>query len=264
MDHSEEAEKIKQLRDDCLLAKRNYEALNIQLLEELPHFVQLASSVIQNTLVVLVRLQFAFYSTAHTLFKQITDGPVAREGDGVGVPQSSTEIQTDHNRAMAEISQKLIQLSLVPTSLAMTYIIPGTIRSAKRISETSLKSAQEEGEGERGEEEGEERGGEERGEREEVEEEEEGEEEEEEEEESDAISSVSDSFISGSVALSVTSSVSSPLTPGGSTNMEEDQREVSLSLFICLSFCCLSISLSLPPSLPPSLSFFQYFFLSLP
>ena len=47
LEHAEEPEKIKQLREDCLLAKRNYEALNAQLLEELPHFLELALKLVQ-------------------------------------------------------------------------------------------------------------------------------------------------------------------------------------------------------------------------
>ena len=53
LEHAEEPEKIKQLQEDCLLAKRNYEALNAQLLEELPHFLQLALKLVRHALIVL-------------------------------------------------------------------------------------------------------------------------------------------------------------------------------------------------------------------
>ena len=110
LEHAEEPDKIKQLREDCLLAKRNYEALNAQLLEELPHFLQLALKLVQHALTVLVHAQYTFHSAVCDILEPLTGG----------IEQSSN-IQRRHAREIGAISQKLVQLSLVPASLAINF-----------------------------------------------------------------------------------------------------------------------------------------------
>ena len=124
LEHAEEPEKIKQLREDCLLAKRNYEALNEQLLEELPHFLQLALKLLQHTLTVLVQAQYAFHKAVCDLLETLSGGI-----------EQSTEIQQTHVQEIAKISHQLVQLSLVPASLAMNFTT-----SARRVSESSETS----------------------------------------------------------------------------------------------------------------------------
>ena len=110
LEHAEEPEKIKQLREDCLLAKRNYEALNAQLLEELPHFLELALKLVQHALTVLVHAQYTFHSAVCDILEPLSGG----------IEQSS-DIQRKHARELGAISQKLVQLSLVPASLAINF-----------------------------------------------------------------------------------------------------------------------------------------------
>ena len=110
LEHAEEPEKIKQLREDCLLAKRNYEALNAQLLEELPHFLELALKLVQHALTVLVHAKYTFHSAVCDILEPLSGG----------IEQSS-DIQRKHAREIGAIAQKLVQLSLVPASLAINF-----------------------------------------------------------------------------------------------------------------------------------------------
>ena len=146
---AEEPDKIKQLRDACTMAKRNYEALNEQLIEELPHFIQLALNMIHHTLTVLVQLQFKFHTGVHTVLEQLADtASVTAEKDGGSRPPlQSSELQEMHYKALAEVTVRLISLSIVPTSLAMNYTVPGTIRAGGR-KESAESPAFSEGEGE--------------------------------------------------------------------------------------------------------------------
>ena len=63
------------------MAKRNYEALNHQLIEELPHFIQLALRIINHTVTVLFQLQFRFHTAVHAILEQLADqyGPRTEE-----------------------------------------------------------------------------------------------------------------------------------------------------------------------------------------
>ena len=126
LEHAEaEPEKIKILSDDCLLAKRNYEALNTQLIEELPHFLEAAVKMLQHQLTVLVQMQYAFHDSASKIFTSYCDR----------VEQSS-EIQIKHLTAIAQVSQKLVQLSFVPASLATNFTSKMAI--PRRVSEGSV------------------------------------------------------------------------------------------------------------------------------
>ena len=112
------------------MAKRNYEALNEQLIEELPHFIQLTQTMINHTVTVLVQLQYRFHTTVHSVLERLVDlaaGPLSSDG-----------LQETHSRALAEVAGQLISLTIVPTSLAINY--PSAMRSADRhlSSESSL------------------------------------------------------------------------------------------------------------------------------
>ena len=126
-EHAEEQDKIKQLKDTCLLARRNYEALNTQLLEELPHFLEATVSMLQHQLTVLVQAQYGFHMDVSKLLFPVCE-----------VIETSAEIQVKHATEVAVISQKLTQLSLVPASLAMNFTTKTAI--PKRSSEGSLSS----------------------------------------------------------------------------------------------------------------------------
>ena len=126
LEHAEEPEKIRQLREYCLLAKRNYEALNVQLLEELPRFVTLSLKLLQHTLIVLVQAQYTFHDAVSKTLEALA-----------GNVEGYTEIQQKHAQGVAVIAQQLVQLSLVPASLAMNFTSPPPTANARRPSADS-------------------------------------------------------------------------------------------------------------------------------
>lgn len=143
---AEEPDKIKQLRDACTMAKRNYEALNQQLIEELPHFIQLAQNMINHTLTVLFQLQYKFYTAVRTILELLMGSTMRNDEHRLRL--SSDELHEVHGKALAEIAVKLITLSIVPTSLAMNYTLPGTIRVGSRQASENSESSEREGGGE--------------------------------------------------------------------------------------------------------------------
>lgn len=126
LDHTEnEPEKIKQLQDDCTLARRNYEALNTQLLEELPNFIETTTKMFQHLLATVVHAQYLLHSSVSKLYD-----PFCRD-----TREDSATIQTEHADELAAIAKKLVQLSIVPASLSINF----TARSSmKRTSEGSV------------------------------------------------------------------------------------------------------------------------------
>jgi len=125
LEHAEEPEKIKQLREDCLLAKRNYEALNAQLLEDLPHFLQLSLKLVQHALTVLVHAQYTFHSAVCDILEPLSGGT-----------EQLTDIQQQHAREIGAVSQKLVQLSLVPASLAINFTSATPVRHKRHSDES--------------------------------------------------------------------------------------------------------------------------------
>ena len=116
------------------MARRNYEALNEQLIEELPHFIQLAQGMINHTLIVLIQLQFKFHTAIHTLLERL-GGTCGMRSDGL--PLQSDKVQERLSTALAEVATRLVKLSIVPTSLATNYSLPGSSRpSSRRVSES--------------------------------------------------------------------------------------------------------------------------------
>ncbi len=126
-EHAEEQDKIKQLREESLLAKRNYDALNTQLLEELPNFLEISMNMLQHQLMVFVQAQYVFHMDVSKLLY-----PFSEDIEG------SSEIHTKHASKIAYLSHELTQLSLVPASLAMDFTRKTNI--PKRSSEGSLTS----------------------------------------------------------------------------------------------------------------------------
>ncbi len=126
LEHAEEPEKIKLFRDDCLTAKRNYDALNAQLLEELPHFHWLTLRMLRHLLNVLVQAQYSFHTTTSSLLEPL-----------VGTVQPSSTIHQDHATEVSRLAQHLVQLSLVPASLAMNFIAVNTTPPRRRSSAAS-------------------------------------------------------------------------------------------------------------------------------
>ena len=120
-----EPEKTKQLQDDCTMARRNYEALNTQLLEELPHFIESTVKMLQHLIATMVHAQYLFHSSVSKHYDQFCKDP----------PEGSSEIQALQTAELATISKKLVKLSIVPASLSMNFTAKSSV---KRISEGSI------------------------------------------------------------------------------------------------------------------------------
>ena len=120
-----EPEKAGQLQEDCTMARRNYEALNTQLLEELPHFIESTVKMLQHLITTMVHAQYLFHSSVSKLYHQFCQDP----------PDKTSEIQASHATELAAITKKLVQLSIVPASLSMNFTAKSTV---KRVSEGSL------------------------------------------------------------------------------------------------------------------------------
>lgn len=119
------------------MAKRNYEALNVQLIEELPHFIHLARNMINHTVTVLVQLQCKLHTAIHNVLEQLVDD----DGTSYEDDLSCEMIKERHCKSLSEVAGQLIVLSIVPTSLMMS--LPVTVRMQQR-----RISVEEEGEGE--------------------------------------------------------------------------------------------------------------------
>ena len=116
------------------MAKRNYEALNAQLIEELPHFIHLAQKMIDHTVTVLTQLQYKLHTAIHTVLERLVDelpGGGGREASGL----SSEVIRDTHSKALAEVAGRLIALSIVPASLAMSLPAAAVRTQQRRVSE---------------------------------------------------------------------------------------------------------------------------------
>lgn len=131
LDHAEESEKIAQFREESLLAKRNYEALNTQLLEELPQFIEAVLNMLNHQLTVLVQAQYNFTSSVSSFLESL---PCLS-----GSTSSSTqEVEQQHAEQMVVICKELSKLSLVPTTLGINFSIrtKGSTSSLRRNSDT--------------------------------------------------------------------------------------------------------------------------------
>ena len=113
LDRAEDSDKIAQLKEDLLLAKRNYEALNTQLLEELPSFIDLVVKMLQYQLTVLVQAQYSFFASVSELLPPLLSHPQ--------LITASSEIIKDHAEKLTLTCRDLAKLSIVPASLAMNF-----------------------------------------------------------------------------------------------------------------------------------------------
>lgn len=116
LDHAEDSEKIAQLREESLLAKRNYAALNTQLLEELPSFIEAVVDMVKHQLTVLVQAQYTFTSSVASFLQSLASLSSS-------VPTTSLEIQQQHAEQLVAICKELSKLSLVPASLGVNLSI---------------------------------------------------------------------------------------------------------------------------------------------
>lgn len=115
LDHAEDSEKIAQLREDVLVAKRNYEALNTQLLEELPSFIDCVMTMLQHQLTVLVQAQYMFCSSVADMLPSLLP-PSSQH-------TTAPEIEKHHAEQLVTVCKELNQLSLVPASLCTNFYL---------------------------------------------------------------------------------------------------------------------------------------------
>ena len=140
-----EPEKLKQLQEDCTMARRNYEALNTQLLEELPNFIESTMKMLRHLLATVVHAQYLFHNSVSKLYDPFCSDSKLDD---------SAEIQASHMAELAAIAKKLVQLSIVPASLSMNFTARSTARRSSEVSSspktvhtlTSLVSPQRGGE----------------------------------------------------------------------------------------------------------------------
>ena len=112
LDHAEDSEKIAQLREDVLVAKRNYEALNTQLLEELPSFMECVMAMLQHQLTVLIQAQYMFCSSVADILPSLL--PSSQH-------TTAPELEKQHAEQLVTVCKELNQLSLVPASLCTNF-----------------------------------------------------------------------------------------------------------------------------------------------
>lgn len=135
MDHTDDSEKIPHLREDLLLAKRTYEALNVQLLEELPQFLQAVTSMLEHLLRVLLQAQHSLTTSMSDVLQLLC---TSEQLSLVACASSSTDLQKSHADHLFILCKDLTKLSLVPTSIAMHFSLLATrVGPSCKTSETS-------------------------------------------------------------------------------------------------------------------------------
>ena len=103
-------DRLKQLTEQCTVAKRNYEALNMQLLEELPTFRLKVSKMISRSVAVFLRAQNQLYLEWAELLQSLI------------IPDEGVGLVEMHNSLLQEACQQLTQLSVVPSWLGSHMI----------------------------------------------------------------------------------------------------------------------------------------------
>lgn len=103
-------DRLRQLTEQCTTAKRNYEALNTQLLEELPVFRVKVSKMVSRCVSVFLRAQNQLYLEWAGLLQSLVS-----LDEGVGLVEL-------HNGLLQEACQHLTQLSIVPSWLGSHMI----------------------------------------------------------------------------------------------------------------------------------------------
>lgn len=120
-----EPDRLKQLTEQCTAAKRNYEALNTQLLEELPVFRVKVSKMVSRNIAIFLRAQNQLYLEWAELLQSLVSSE-----EGVGLVEM-------HNILLQEACQQLTQLSVVPSWLGSHVIkSPVSVTRPQRLLST--------------------------------------------------------------------------------------------------------------------------------
>ena len=126
LDHTEnEPEKFGQLQEDCTMARRNYEALNAQLIEELPNFIESTMKMLRHLLATVVHAQYLFHNSVSKLYDPFCNDSKLED---------SAELQARQTAELAAIAKKLVQLSIVPASLSMNFTAKSSSRRTSEVS----------------------------------------------------------------------------------------------------------------------------------
>ena len=139
LERASEPDRILQLREKCELAKRNYEALNAQLLEELPLFCDRVTQAVAHLLLEFTRVQHRYHQAVAEVFSSgdATSNGVAGgengESEMIAVPHlMGQHILSSLSSSLTTVSQHLSQLSIVPASLSTSF----SVRQLNKIEES--------------------------------------------------------------------------------------------------------------------------------
>ena len=128
LERADDHEHITQLREECLLAKRNYDALNTQLLDELPHFLETSTSLLNLTLSAFLQGQYSFHDAIGGLL-----GPIAFDTKSDLDAVATNNLKDSHASELSIVCRKLGQLSITPASLLLTGGITRTTSGGVNI-----------------------------------------------------------------------------------------------------------------------------------
>ena len=130
LEKANEPDRIQQLREKCELAKRNYEALNAQLLEELPLFCERVSQAASHLLMEFIHVQLSYHQAVVNDFDSsniVCNGLGSQydteEDFRTSEYLAAQQIISSLSSSLVAVSQNLSQLSIVPVSLSTSFSV---------------------------------------------------------------------------------------------------------------------------------------------
>lgn len=108
IDKIKDREKLKAAKEELELAKKNYEALNTQLLEEIPGFTEKCMALVLDCLENFALAQKKLYSEVHEDYDQLLQLPVVQEME--------EDVIEHHNKRSMEVMEQFSELSFIPCS----------------------------------------------------------------------------------------------------------------------------------------------------
>lgn len=145
LEKANEPDRIQQLREKCELAKRNYEALNAQLLEELPLFCERVSQAASHLLMEFIHVQLSYHQAvvndldSNSIVCNGLESHKDTEEDSKRTEYlAAQQIISSLSSSLAAVSQDLSQLSIVPVSLSTSF----TVRQLNKMEATSETTSQ--------------------------------------------------------------------------------------------------------------------------
>ncbi|XP_019851340.1 PREDICTED: rho guanine nucleotide exchange factor 37-like [Amphimedon queenslandica] len=129
MERCSEPDKLQQLREDVTLAKRTYEALNTQLIEDLPLFSDKALQGLRLILVSYLEKSLSF----HENMSAILSG-----GQEEAAATTEEDIMRVHKEELKDLLENLCTLSVIPSSLSLSFGIVVTSNRSPRLPSSRL------------------------------------------------------------------------------------------------------------------------------